>query len=92
MIQKALEGEGELPEGISKPVEEIAELVEETIFKKFKETNPKYKNQIRSRVFNLKVYKNLISFQCTSVITNVLFAHINRKSRTESTKNVNLKL
>ena len=83
MIQKALEGEGELPEGISKPVEEIAELVEETIFKKFKETNPKYKNQIRSRVFNLKVYKLL---QCTSVIMNVLVAHINRKTRTKGCK------
>ena len=48
---------GEMPDGIVKPADELAELVEDTIFKKFKETNAKYKNQVRSRVFNLKVGK-----------------------------------
>ena len=44
-----------MPDGIVKPVEELAELVEDTIFKKFRNTDPKYKAHIRSRVFNLKV-------------------------------------
>jgi transcription elongation factor S-II len=36
----------------------LAELVEETIFNNHKSTNPKYKNAVRSRVFNLKDKKN----------------------------------
>ena len=51
-------GDGELPEGIVKTPEELAELIEETIFRNNKSTNPKYKNQVRSRVFNLKDKKN----------------------------------
>ena len=58
MLSNALKGDGNMPEGVYKPVEEIAELIEDTIFKKFKETNMKYKNQIRSRVFNLRDKKN----------------------------------
>ena len=58
LLSKALRGEGELPEGTVKPCEELAELIEETIFKQHKSTTPKYKNQIRSRVFNLKDKKN----------------------------------
>ena len=41
-----------------KSPEELAEFVEETIFKVNKSTNPKYKNQVRSRVFNLRDKKN----------------------------------
>ena len=41
-----------------KPPEELAELIEDTIFKQHKATTPKYKNQVRSRVFNLKDKKN----------------------------------
>ena len=51
-------GDGELPDGCVKPPEDLAELIEDTIFQKFKSTNPKYKNQIRSRVFNLRDKKN----------------------------------
>jgi len=58
MLAKALRGEGELPEGTVKSPEELAEFVEETIFKVNKSTNPKYKNQVRSRVFNLRDKKN----------------------------------
>ena len=47
-------GDGELPEGTVNTPEELSEMIEETIFKKNKSTNPKYKNQVRSRVFNLK--------------------------------------
>ena len=47
-----------MPEGTAKSPEELAELIEETIFKTNKSTNPKYKNQVRSRVFNLKDKKN----------------------------------
>jgi len=58
MLTNALRGEGDLPEGIFKPVEEIGELVEDAIFNKFGNTGMKYKNQLRSRVFNLKDKKN----------------------------------
>ncbi len=58
MLTNALRGEGELPEGVYKPVDEIAELVEDAVFNKFRDTGMKYKNQIRSRVFNLKDKKN----------------------------------
>jgi len=58
LIANALKGEGELLEGTVKTPEDLAELIEDTLFQKFKVTNPKYKNQIRSRVFNLKDKKN----------------------------------
>ena len=58
MLTNALRGEGEMPEGVFKPVEEIGELVEDAIFNKFGNTGMKYKNQLRSRVFNLKDKKN----------------------------------
>lgn len=58
LLATALRGDGELPEGTAKSPEELAELIEETIFKTNKSTNPKYKNQVRSRVFNLKDKKN----------------------------------
>jgi len=58
LLASALTGDGELPEGIVKTTEELAELIEETIFRNYKSTNPKYKNQVRSRVFNLKDKKN----------------------------------
>jgi len=58
LLATALRGDGELPGGIVKTPEELAELIEETIFKNNKSTNPKYKNQVRSRVFNLKDKKN----------------------------------
>lgn len=51
-------GDGELPEGTVKVPEDLAEFIEETIFKINKSTTPKYKNQVRSRVFNLKDKKN----------------------------------
>lgn len=39
--------------------EDLAEIIEETIFDKFgRQTSTKYKTQIRSRVFNLKDKKN----------------------------------
>ncbi len=38
-----------------KPPEELAELVEDSIFKKYKNTDMKYKAHVRSRIFNLKV-------------------------------------
>ena len=58
MLANALKGDGEILEGMVKSPEDLAELIEDTIFQKFKQTNPKYKNQIRSRVFNLKDKKN----------------------------------
>lgn len=47
-----------MPEGTAKSPEDLAELIEETIFKINKSTTFKYKNQVRSRVFNLKDKKN----------------------------------
>jgi len=58
LLLSAIKGE-ELPEGIDVcRCEELATSLEESIFTQFKQTNPKYKNQIRSRVFNLKDKKN----------------------------------
>jgi transcription elongation factor S-II len=59
MLTNALTGDGEMPEGVYKPAEEIAELIEDAIFKNFRsDTSMKYKSSIRSRVFNLKDKKN----------------------------------
>merc|ERR1719510_2458020 len=58
LLATALRGDGELPEGTVNTPEELSELIEETIFKINKSTTPKYKNQVRSRVFNLKDRKN----------------------------------
>lgn len=58
MLATALKGDGQLPEGTIKCPEDLAEMIEDAIFQKFKSTNPKYKNQIRSRVFNLRDKKN----------------------------------
>ena len=44
--------------GIVCSPEELAEVIEDKIFEKNKQTNPKYKAQVRSRVFNLKDKKN----------------------------------
>jgi len=58
LLLSAIKGEA-LPEGIQmKRCEDIATELEEAIFKEFRQTNPKYKNQVRSRVFNLKDKKN----------------------------------
>ena len=45
-------------DGVVSSPEELAEIVEDKIFEKNKQTNPKYKAQVRSRVFNLKDKKN----------------------------------
>jgi len=59
LLLSAIKGE-ELPEGIDVcRCEELATNLEESIFTQFKQTNPKYKNQVRSRVFNLKDKKNV---------------------------------
>ncbi len=47
-----------MPDGIVKPVEDLAELIEDNIFKKFRNTDQKYKAHVRSRIFNLKDKKN----------------------------------
>ena len=57
-VIRLIGGDGELPEGTVNTPEDLSELIEETIFKNNKSTNPKYKNQVRSRVFNLKDKKN----------------------------------
>merc|ERR1719312_885802 len=59
LLLNAIKGEGELPEGTSEEsCQDIATSLEEHIFAQFKQTNQKYKTQIRSRVFNLKDKKN----------------------------------
>jgi len=59
LLLGAIKGEGGLPEGVSEDsCQEIATSLEEHIFAQFKQTNQKYKTQIRSRVFNLKDKKN----------------------------------
>jgi len=59
LLLAAIKGEAGLPEGISEDsIEELATSLEEEIFRQFKSTNPKYKNHVRSRIFNLKDKKN----------------------------------
>jgi len=59
LLLNAIKGEGELPEGCSdEKCQDIATDLEEAIYAQFKQTNPKYKNQVRSRIFNLKDKKN----------------------------------
>lgn len=58
LLLAAIKGE-ELPQGIEESrCDDLATSLEEAIFGQFKSTNPKYKNQVRSRVFNLKDKKN----------------------------------
>lgn len=58
LLLNAIKGE-ELPEGIDiSRCEDLATSLEEAIFNQFRSTNPKYKNHVRSRVFNLKDKKN----------------------------------
>ena len=47
----------EMPQGDKGP-SELAATIEDIIFTEFKDTNMKYKNRIRSRVFNLRDPKN----------------------------------
>jgi len=55
----AIKGDGVMPEGVEDHrCEELATSLEGEIFASFKQTNQKYKNQVRSRVFNLKDKKN----------------------------------
>jgi len=58
LLATALQGAGDLPDGTVKTPEELAELIEEAIFLNYKSTNPRYKNTVRSRVFNLRDKKN----------------------------------
>jgi len=59
MLANALKGEGlDGVDGIVSSPEELSEIIEDKIFEKFKQTNPKYKAQVRSRVFNLRDKKN----------------------------------
>merc|ERR1712098_226422 len=58
LLLAAIKGD-ELPCGMSESrCDDLATSLEEAIFSQFKQTNPKYKNQVRSRVFNLKDKKN----------------------------------
>ena len=57
MILLLAAGEGDLPDGICKPPEEIAELIEDAIFKIHRSTTPKYKNQVRNSKQYIKVHK-----------------------------------
>jgi len=59
LLLGAIKGDGDLPEGSTEEsCQEIATNLEEAIFLQFNQTNQKYKNQVRSRVFNLKDKKN----------------------------------
>ena len=65
MLHNAIRGDGTMPDGASCDTEELATNLEEAIFNQYKQTNQKYKNQVRSRIFNLKV-----GSECIIVIVN----------------------
>jgi len=59
LLLSSIKGADALPEGVSEDrVEDLATELEDEIFKIHRQTNQKYKNQVRSRVFNLKDKKN----------------------------------
>jgi len=60
LLLTAIKGDGTMPEteGILCDPQELATALEEAIFSQNRSTNHKYKNQVRSRVFNLKDKKN----------------------------------
>ena len=94
LLTEALRGDGKLPEGTVNTPEELSELIEKTIFKKNKSTNQKYKNQVRSRVFNLTDKKNpslrenvlcgVISTKKIAVMTSEMMASEEVKKQRES--------
>lgn len=57
LLANALKTDGEPQDGCAS-AEDLAEELEEAIFKEFKNTDTRYKNRIRSRVANLKDPKN----------------------------------
>ncbi|KAK3914055.1 Transcription elongation factor S-II [Frankliniella fusca] len=57
LLANAIKGNNDVPDGCASP-EELAEELEEAIFKEFKNTDNRYKNRVRSRVANLKDAKN----------------------------------
>jgi len=59
LLLSAIKGDGVMPEGVEEHrCEDLATSLESEIFASYKQTNQKYKNQVRSRVFNLKDKKN----------------------------------
>jgi len=71
LLLTAIKGDGVLPEGVEVDrCGDLATSLEGEIFGQFKQTNQKYKNQIRSRVFNLKDKKN------PALRQNLLLGHV----------------
>jgi len=59
LLLTAIKGDGVMPEGVEEDrCDDLATSLESEIFGIYKQTNQKYKNQVRSRVFNLKDKKN----------------------------------
>merc|ERR1719509_449143 len=58
LLATAVKGDGTMPEGECGDPDELATALETAIFSQYNQTNQKYKNQIRSRIFNLKDKKN----------------------------------
>lgn len=58
LLATAVKGDGTMPDGDCGDPDELATALETAIFSQYNQTNQKYKNQIRSRIFNLKDKKN----------------------------------
>lgn len=91
MLLKAIKGEGDLPEGCTLDPEAVANEVEEEIFDKFNQENnagPKYKQQVRSRVFNLRDKSNpkLRMNLLLGVFSPKEFAHFNSEQMSSDDK------
>jgi len=91
MLLKAIKGEGDLPEGCTLDPEAVANEVEEEIFDKFNQENnagPKYKQQVRSRVFNLRDKSNpkLRLNLLLGVFSPKEFAHFNSEQMSSDDK------
>jgi len=89
LLLGAIKGQ-ELPEGVTEgSCQEIATNLEQAIFNQFNQTNQRYKNQVRSRVFNLKDKKNVRLR--TNLLTGILSAEKLAKMTSEELANDEIK-
>jgi len=89
LLLGAIKGQ-ELPEGVTdSSCQEIATNLEQAIFNQFNQTNQRYKNQVRSRVFNLKDKKNVRLR--TNLLTGILSAEKLAKMTSEELANDEIK-
>ncbi|XP_045034279.1 transcription elongation factor S-II-like isoform X1 [Daphnia magna] len=93
MLCAAIKGDGVAVDGGGDP-EYLAQMLEECIFKEFKNTDMKYKNRVRSRVSNLKDTRNpnlRLNFLCGQVSPARLSNMTSEEMASDEMKNIRQK-